>query len=383
MAAKKIVLLPGDGIGPEIVDEAVKVLRAVADVSGTSFTFDTRLIGGAAIDATGKPLPDDTLAACRDCDAVLLGAVGGPKWDELPAAQRPEKGLLETRKALDLYANVRPVKVHPALAHVSPVKPEIVEGVDLVIVRELTGGLYFGKPAGIEGAKGARRGFNTMVYTEAEIERIAVVAFDLARRRRRKLCSVDKANVLDVSRLWRDVVIGIGKRYPDVELSHMYVDNAAMQLIRWPKQFDVVLTENSFGDILSDEASILAGSLGMLASASLGGKVGLFESAHGSAPSFAGLHVCNPIAEIASAGMMLRHGLGMPEGADLVDDAIDAALAAGCRTQDIAPRGIDPISTIQMGDAIAHCVKKEFTAQEDAQYFADVFSNVYKAHLSD
>ncbi|HJW43696.1 MAG TPA: 3-isopropylmalate dehydrogenase [Geothrix sp.] len=327
----RITVLAGDGVGPEVTAEAVACLRAVAERFGHRFTFQEALIGGTAVDATGDPLPAKTLDLCRASDAVLLGAVGGPAWDRHPREQRPESGLLRLRKALSLFANLRPVTVHSALEDASPLKPEVVRGTDLMFVRELSGGLYFGEPR----AYSDEAAVNTLPYTRAEIERVAKVAFDLASRRRKRLVSVDKANVLETSRLWRKVVDDLAPAYPDVAVQHAYVDSFAMALITRPRDFDVVLTENLFGDILSDEAAVLAGSLGLLPSASLGGSVGLFEPIHGSAPDIAGQDRANPIGTILSAAMLLRHGLGLETEALAVEAAVDAILRGGCGTGDL------------------------------------------------
>lgn len=348
----RIVVLPGDGIGPEIVEEALKVLKAVAELDGFELEFEHHHIGGTAIDLAGTPLPQSTVEACRSADAVLLGAVGGPKWDANPPELRPEKGLLGIRKALQLYTNLRPVKLHPALLDASSLKPEYVEGTDLLVVRELTGGIYFGQPRYTETVDGTARAVDTMVYDEHEIRRIAIAGFEAARKRRGILTSVDKANVLDTSRLWRNVVTALSSDYPDVALEHMLVDNCAMQLIRNPRQFDVIVTENMFGDILSDEASMLGGSIGMLASASLGEGAGLYEPAHGSAPDIAGLGVANPLATIASAAMMLRYSLGHPSSADRIEDAITTVLDQGYRCADIQQEGTKVLGTSDMGDRI-------------------------------
>ena len=327
----RITLLPGDGVGPEVVAEAAACLRAVAAAYGHRFHFEEALIGGAAVDATGDPLPEETLAQCRASQAVLLGAVGGPAWDRHPREQRPESGLLRLRQSLGLYANLRPVKVHPALEDASPVRAEVVHGTDLMIVRELSGGLYFGEPRSLT----ADRAVNTLPYTRAEVERVAKVAFDLAISRRRKLVSVDKANVLETSRLWRQVVDEMARTYPGVKVEHAYVDSFAMALITRPRDFDVVLTENLFGDILSDEAAVLAGSLGLLPSASLGGAVGVFEPIHGSAPDLAGKDAANPIGTILSAAMLLRHGLGLEAEAKALEAAVTRALKGGHGTSDL------------------------------------------------
>jgi len=350
-----ICLLPGDGIGPEIVTQGTKVLDAVAHRFGHTVSTSSALIGGAAIDATGSPLPDATVEACRTSDAVLLGAVGGPKWDDLPSEKRPEKGLLGIRKALGLFANLRPAALFPELAGACLLRADIAAaGLDLVVVRELTGDVYFGQPAGIETRDGLRTGFNTMIYDEDEVRRIARVAFDTARARKRRVCSVDKANVLATSRLWREVVEEVARDYPDVELSHMYVDNAAMQLVRWPAQFDVIVTGNLFGDILSDEAAVITGSIGMLPSASMGsGGPALFEPIHGSAPDIAGQDKANPIATILSVGMMLRLGFGLTAEADAIDAAVRRVLAEGYRTGDIMENGRTLVGTVSMGNLIA------------------------------
>jgi 3-isopropylmalate dehydrogenase len=351
----EILVLPGDGIGMEVVPVAVEVMRTVAARHGIPLEFTHGLLGGCAIDATGAPLPEETLAGAQSARAVLLGAVGGPRWDALPTKARPERGLLGLRAALGLFANLRPALLFAPLADASSLKPELVAGLDLLIVRELTGGIYFGEPRGIEMVNGERRGFNTEVYAEHEIDRIARVAFDLSRKRGRRLCSVDKANVLEVTQLWRDVVAGIGADYPDVELSHMYVDNAGMQLVRAPKQFDVMVTSNMFGDILSDVAAMLTGSLGMLPSASLAADGrGMYEPVHGSAPDIAGRDIANPLATILSVGMMFRYSLDAPAAADAIDRAVDRVLAAGYRTADIAgsTRGVRMVGTREMGDCV-------------------------------
>ncbi len=353
-----IAVLPGDGIGPEVTTQALRVLRAAAERHGIELTISEALVGGAAIDAVGEPLPEATLTLCKRSDAVLLGAVGGPKWDGLPGHLRPERALLGLRKELGLFANLRPVTVHPALMAASTLKPEALRGVDLVVVRELIGGLYFGEPAGIEMRDGEEVGFNTAIYSTSEVTRIARVAFDLARLRRKKVTSVDKANVLAVSQLWRKVVTAVhAAEYADVELEHLYVDNAAMQLIRRPADFDVIVTGNLFGDILSDEAAMLTGSIGMLPSASLGGSVALYEPIHGSAPDIAGLGLANPLATIASVAMLLRHSLRAEAAASSVERAISAVLDAGYRTGDLLI-GADPagagarLSTSEMGSRV-------------------------------
>ena len=350
----KIAVLAGDGVGREIVPEAVKVLRAVGERCGHHFEFTNGDIGGQAIDKIGVPLPQETLTVSKQSDAVLLGAVGGPKWEGLDYSLRPERALLGIREALGLYANLRPAKLYPNLADASTLKKEVVEGIDVLVVRELTGGIYFGKPKGIEKlSNGSERGVNTEVYTTEEIRRIAIVAFDAARKRRKKLTSVDKANVLESSELWRRVVVDVHKDYPDVSLSHMYVDNAAMQLVRNPRQFDVMLCNNMFGDILSDEAAMLTGSIGMLPSASLGAQVGLFEPIHGSAPDIAGKNIANPIATIASAAMMLSYAFKLDKEAELIEQAIVQALDLGYRTKDIQSPGTRVVGTTEMGDVIA------------------------------
>ena len=351
---KHICVMPGDGIGPEIVEEALRVLNAAAKKFGHEFSTEEALIGGSAIDATGTPLPEATVEACKKADAVLLGAVGGPKWDTLDPAIRPEKGLLGIRKALGLFANLRPATLFPELAGACLLRPDIVgKGLDLIVVRELTGGIYCGKPAGTEVRDGKRTGWNTMIYNEDEIARIAHVAFQAAQKRRNKVCSVDKANVLDVSRVWREVVIEVSRQYPDVELSHLYVDNAAMQLVRDPSQFDVIVTGNLFGDILSDEASVITGSIGMLPSASLGSaQPGLFEPIHGSAPDIAGQGKANPLATILSIAMMLRHAFDMSVEADAIENAVHKTLQAGFRTGDIMEAGKTLLSTREMGDKV-------------------------------
>ncbi|MFN8614473.1 MAG: 3-isopropylmalate dehydrogenase [Vampirovibrionales bacterium] len=355
--SKTIAVLPGDGIGPEIVDQAIKALKAIGQVNGWQFNLQYAAIGGAGIDEAGVPLPDQTLAMAKASDAVLLGAVGDYKYDTLDPAIRPEQGLLQIRKALGLYANLRPVKAYEALLHASTLKPEIVSGIDMLVVRELTGGLYFGEPKWRE----AQEAVDTMRYTQPEIERIARVAFEAALKRRKVLYSVDKANVLKTSQLWREVVETVAKDYPQVELNHLYVDNAAMQLIRNPKPLDVVLTENTFGDILSDEASMLTGSLGMLPSASLGGNIALYEPSHGSAPKYAGQDKVNPIAQILSVAMMLTYSFDQPQAAAQIEAAIEAVLAQGLRTYDIAEPGSTVVGTSAMGDAIAQAILKQAT----------------------
>jgi 3-isopropylmalate dehydrogenase len=350
----KICVLPGDGIGPEIVTQALRVLDKVADKYGRTFETTEALIGGCAIDAEGEPLPAETVAKCREADAVLLGAVGGPKWDTIDPSIRPEKGLLGIRKELGLFANLRPAKLFQQLADACYLRPDIVaRGLDVMVVRELTGGIYFGEPR-FDGEKdGERFGFNTMTYFEHEIRRIAKVAFEAARKRSGRVCSVDKANVLDVSRVWREIVIDEHKNYPDIELSHLYVDNAAMQLVRDPSQFDVIVTGNLFGDILSDEAAAITGSIGMLPSASLGAaNPGLFEPIHGSAPDIAGKDLANPLATILSVSMMLRHAFDMGEEADCIEQAVEKTLEQGYRTGDIVQEGGKAVGCTAMADAV-------------------------------
>lgn len=357
---KKILVLAGDGIGPEIVDEAVKVLNVVNDKYSLGLEYTEDTIGGAAIDQYGVPLADSTLAKAKEADAVLLGAVGGPKWDTLERSIRPEKGLLKIRSELGLFANLRPAILYPQLANASSLKAEFVAGLDILIVRELTGGIYFGEPRGIRTLEnGERQGYNTLPYRESEIERIARVGFEMAQLRNKKLCSVDKANVMESSQLWREIVTNMAKDYPDVELSHMYVDNAAMQLVRLPKQFDVMVTDNMFGDILSDEASMLTGSIGMLPSASLdaNGK-GMYEPSHGSAPDIAGKNMANPLATILSAAMMLRYTFKHAEAANLIEKAVGLTLDKNLRTADIMSMGCDKVSTSEMGNAVVAELKK-------------------------
>lgn len=351
---KNIVILPGDGIGPEIIAEAVKVLRAADELFELKLSFTEDQIGGSAIDQYGVPLADETLAKCQQADAILMGSVGGPKWDSLDADLRPEKGLLRLRYEMELYANLRPAILYPQLADASSLKPEIVAGLDILIVRELTGGIYFGQPRGIRTLEnGERQGFNTYIYSEHEIERIGRTAFEMAQKRSKKVCSVDKANVLEATVLWREVMERIKGDYPDVELSHMYVDNAAMQLVRAPKQFDVIVTGNMFGDILSDTAAMLTGSIGMLPSAALNQhSCGLYEPVHGSAPDIAGQGIANPIATVLSASMMLRYSLGRQDAADAIEAAVGRVLDQGLRSADIFAEGTRKVSTSEMGDAI-------------------------------
>ena len=345
----KICVLPGDGIGPEIIAQAVRVLSSL----DLKFELEEALLGGAAVDATGSPYPEATQKLAREADAVLLGAVGGPQWDSLPREKRPERGLLGIRKDLNLFANLRPAILYPELANASTLKPEVVAGLDILIIRELTGDIYFGQPRGIREENGERVGFNTMVYSESEIRRIGHVAFTAARKRDKRVCSIDKMNVLECTQLWRDVMIEVAKDYPDVELSHMLVDNAAMQLVKAPKQFDVMVTGNMFGDILSDEASMLTGSIGMLPSASLDDKQkGLYEPSHGSAPDIAGQGVANPLATILSVAMMLRYTFGQEAQALRIENAVKKVLAQGFRTGDIYERGTQRVGTKEMGDAV-------------------------------
>ena len=357
MKSYAITLLRGDGIGPEIVNEAVKVLDAASQKYGFTLRYTDALMGGCAIDATGCPLPAETVDACKASDAVLLGAVGGYKWDTLPGDKRPEAGLLGIRAALGLFANLRPAKIYGPLKDACPLKDEIIgDNMDIMVVRELTGGIYFGK-RGRESVDDVVSAYDTERYSVPEIERIARVAFETARKRSKKVHSVDKANVLESSRLWRETVIRIAEEYPDVELQHLYIDNAAMQLVRGPKQFDVILTSNIFGDILSDEASQIAGSIGMLASASLSsGHCGLYEPIHGSAPDNAGKGIANPLATILSAAMLLRYSLNETAAADAIEAAVETVLNAGMRTPDIAAQGCPTVSTSQMGDAVVQAL---------------------------
>ncbi len=355
MKTYRIGVIKGDGIGPEIVDEAIKVLDSVSVSQGFNLKYEEMLLGGAAIDETGVPLPEETIQGVKKCDAVLFGAIGGPKWDNLERHLRPETGLLGLRKEMGTFANLRPAIVYDELVNASSLKPAVIQGVDIMVVRELTGGIYFGQPRELH----EEEAFNTMIYTREEVKRIAIVAFDIAMKRNKRICSVDKANVLEVSQFWREIVEEVAKDYPEVELSHMYVDNAAMQLIRDPKQFDVILTGNIFGDILSDAASMLSGSIGLLPSASTGKGVGLFEPIHGSAPDIAGQGIANPLATISSASMMLRYALGESAAADKIDEAIKKALAEGYRTGDIGDYDAKEIcSCTEMGDIIANYVSK-------------------------
>ncbi|WP_407308508.1 3-isopropylmalate dehydrogenase [Desulfosporosinus sp. SB140] len=352
----KVVVLPGDGIGQEITPEVIKVLQAVLKDSSMNLEFENHLIGGAAIDEVGKALPDDTLQAALAADAVLLGSVGGPKWDTLPAPQRPELGgLLAIRKALSLFANIRPVKMLPMLVEASTLRADVVQNVDLVVLRELTGGLYFGEKGRTTNPPSA---YDTLIYSDEEIRRIVDLGFQMARQRRGKLCSVDKANVLESSRFWREITLEVAREYPDVELTHMYVDNAAMQLVRYPTQFDVIVTENMFGDILTDLASMLMGSIGMISSASLNGKKGLYEPAHGSAPDIAGKNIANPLATILSGALMLRYSFGLEDEAKTIERAVEKVLQEGYRTSDLAKPGDKVLGTREMGDAVVAALGK-------------------------
>ena len=355
---KKVLVLPGDGIGQEVVTPAVTVLQVEAQRQGVTLEVEEALVGGVAIEDCGNPLPPATLAKAKTADAVLLGGVGGPQWDSLPMDQRPEKGLLGLRQALGLFANLRPALLSAPLASASSLKPELVADLDIMILRELTGGIYFGQPRGIEVRNNRRVGFNTMVYAEHEIERIVRIGFELAQKRNGRLCSVDKANVLEVSQLWRQVVSDMASEFPNVSLSHMYVDNAAMQLVREPKQFDVLVTSNLFGDVLSDVAAMLTGSLGMLPSASLSASgAGLYEPVHGTAPDIAGQDKANPLATILSVAMMLRYSLDLPEAATEVERAVDLVLAQGHRTADIASDdGADAVGCERMGELVLECL---------------------------
>ncbi len=356
----RITLLPGDGIGPEIMAIAVQVLKIIGETFDLTFAFQEALIGGAAIDATGEPLPAETLERCKDSDAVLLAAIGGYKWDTLPRHLRPETGLLGLRSGLGLFANLRPATILPQLIDASSLKREVVEGVDIMVVRELTGGIYFGRPRGIFTTEtGEKRGVNTMAYTESEINRIGRVAFETAQKRSKRLCSVDKSNVLEVSQLWRDGITALSADYPDVELSHLYVDAAAMELVRQPRQFDTIVTSNLFGDILSDTAAMLTGSIGMLPSASLGASSpGVYEPVHGSAPDIAGQDKANPLAHILSAAMMLRYALNQPAAADAIEQAVLTVLDQNYRTGDIMSEGKTLIGCQAMGNALIDALKK-------------------------
>jgi 3-isopropylmalate dehydrogenase len=353
-----LTILPGDGIGPEVTEQAVLVLQAIADAFGHQLQLQRKSIGGAALAAVNDPLPADTIQACLSTSAVLLGAVGSPAFDHYPNHLRPEAGLLRLRRELGAYANLRPAICFPALEDCSPLRADLVRGTDIMIVRELLGGLYFGEPRSITGSAGSRIALNTMTYDEPAIERIARIAFDLAVKRRQKVLSVDKANVLECSRLWREVVIRCAKDYPGVQLAHMYVDSAAMSLVQRPKDFDVVLTENMFGDILSDQAGGVVGSLGLLASASIGGPVGLYEPVHGSAPDIAGKGIANPLGAILSAGLLLRHSFHLEREAACIENAVSAVLNQGSRTADLARAGQNPVSTSEMGRRVVEAVKQ-------------------------
>jgi 3-isopropylmalate dehydrogenase len=359
--SKKLAVLPGDGIGPEIIDEAIKVIDCLRDHYGFDVELENGLVGGIAYDTTGSPLPEETLKLAADADSILLGAVGGPKWEPLDYSVRPERGLLGLRAELNLYANLRPALLYPELEDASTLKPEVVSGLDIMILRELTGGIYFGEPRGVRTLEnGERQGYNTLVYSESEVRRIGHNAFQIAAKRNRRVCSVDKANVLECTELWREVMMEVGKEYTDIELTHMYVDNAAMQLVRNPKQFDVMVTGNMFGDILSDCAAMLTGSIGMLPSASLDadGK-GMYEPIHGSAPDITGQGIANPLATILSVSMMLRYSFDEPELADRIEQAVDQALKSGLRTADIASPNTQTVSTSAMGDAVVAALRKE------------------------
>jgi 3-isopropylmalate dehydrogenase len=362
-----LTILPGDGIGPEVTGQAVRVLQTVADAFGHSFQLQRKNIGGAALAASEDPLPPDSLQACISSSAVLLGAVGNPAFDHYPNHLRPEAGLLRLRRELGAYANLRPAICFPALVECSPLRPELIRGVDIMFVRELLGGLYFGEPRSIEGEPGWRVAINTMRYHEPAIERIACVAFALAEKRRRKVLSVDKANVLECSRLWREVVTRTAKDYPSVKLSHMYVDSASMALVQRPRDFDVVLTENMFGDILSDQAGGVVGSLGLLASASIGGPVGLYEPVHGSAPDIAGQGIANPLGAILSAAMLLRHSFQLEREAACIENSVGAVLAQGYRTADLASAGQKKLTTSEMGSIVVEAVKKSAEAVSTAK----------------
>lgn len=359
MGNYNITVLKGDGIGPDIVAEAMNVLEAVGKKYNHKFNFNEKLVGGAALDACGVPLPDDTLEACKNCDSILLGAVGGPKWDNLPSNMRPEAGaLLRLRKELGLYANLRPAIIHKALSSASPIKPEIIgDSLDILVVRELTGGIYFGERGHREGKYG-EEAYDVEAYSEFEVKRIAKTAFEAAMKRNKRVTSIDKSNVLESSKLWRKAVIEVANDYPEVELDHMYVDNAAMQLVRNPKHFDVIVTSNIFGDIISDEASQITGSIGMLPSASLSdGAFGMYEPIHGSAPDIAGMDIANPIATILSAGMMLRYSFGLNAEADAIEAAVTEVLDAGYRTPDIYSEGTTKVGTKEMGRIISEKIK--------------------------
>ncbi len=355
-----ITVLPGDGIGPEVIREAVKILKIVESKKNLKLNLTEAPVGGAGYEASGHPLPEDTLKAAQSADAVLLGAVGGPKWETIDFSLRPERALLGLRSNLGLFANLRPAKIFAPLADASTLKPEVVEGLDIMVVRELTGGIYFGEPRGVETLKdGTRRGVNTLVYTEPEIERIAKVAFDVAGKRSKNVYSIDKANVLECTGLWREVVTQVHADYQDITLSHMYVDNCAMQLVRNPKQFDVIVTTNMFGDILSDQASMLTGSIGMLPSASLGGKTAMYEPIHGSAPDIAGQDIANPLATILSVGMMFKYSFNLEEVNTILEKVVDDVLTQGYRTGDILSKGGKEVGCVAMGDRVAEELEKQ------------------------
>ena len=354
-----IAVFPGDGIGPEVIAEAIKVIKIIELKLGLKINLNEALVGGAAYEETGHPLPDATLDIAKKADGVLLGAVGGPKWEAIDFSLRPERALLGLRSSLGLYANLRPARIFPALLDASTLKPEVVDGLDLLVVRELTGGIYFGEPRGIgTNDKGLRHAFNTLVYSEPEIQRIGKIAFDVAKKRNGKVCSVDKANVLEATGFWREVVTKLHAQYSDVELSHMYVDNCAMQLVRNPKQFDVILTTNMFGDILSDEASMLTGSIGMLPSASLGEKYAMYEPIHGSAPDIAGKDLANPLATILSVGMLFKYSLNMEEPNTWIERAVESTLGQGVRTSDIMSDGMKQVGTKEIGDLVVAELEK-------------------------
>jgi 3-isopropylmalate dehydrogenase len=356
-----ITVLPGDGIGPEVIREAVKILKIIERKKNLKLNLTEAPVGGAGYEAAGHPLPDDTLKAAQSADAVLLGAVGGPKWETIDFSLRPERALLGLRSSLGLFANLRPAKIFAPLSEASTLKPEVVEGLDIMVVRELTGGIYFGEPRGVETlADGTRRGVNTLVYTEPEIERIAKVAFDVAGKRNKNVFSIDKANVLECTGLWREVVTKVHADYQDITLSHMYVDNCAMQLVRNPKQFDVIVTTNMFGDILSDQASMLTGSIGMLPSASLGdGKAAMYEPIHGSAPDIAGQDIANPLATILSVGMMFKYFFSLEEVNRILEKVVDDVLGQGYRTGDIMSKGGKQVGCVAMGDRVAEELEKQ------------------------
>jgi len=357
MNSKKILVLPGDGIGPEVTSPAIQVLKKIATIFEIKLELSENLVGGNAYDLTGNPIPDETLNAAKNSDAILLGAVGGPKWEPLDFSVRPERGLLKLRSELQLYANLRPAIIYGDLVNASTLKPEVVDGADLMVVRELTGGIYFGEPRGIEFRKGERVGFNTLVYSESEIRRIANFSFEIAMKRGKKLTSVDKANVLESTELWREILTEVGKEFPEVKLDHIYVDNAAMQIIRNPKQFDTMVTTNMFGDILSDAAAMMTGSLGMLPSASIGGNIGMYEPVHGSAPDIAGRDKANPLAMILSVGMMLRYSFNMKEADEMIKKAVIKTLET-YRTTDIMSEGKKIVGCKEMGEYILQSIEK-------------------------